>query len=159
LPFPVGDAVCADGSAPRPSAQSGPRGSGQPPLRTATFDVAEVDRIPVVAVSGDLDIAGAESFRSTLERAARTESAVVVVSLADASYMDSHSIRVLYQFGRRLATNRRSLVLVVPPTLPFARVLHVSGLDRAYRVEPSIERAVAGVAGPVAPATPARDDP
>ncbi|HLN14048.1 MAG TPA: hypothetical protein VK587_12705, partial [bacterium] len=49
-------------------------------------------------------------------------------------------------FGRRLATNRRCLVLAVPPALPFDRVLRVAGLDRAFRVEESLEQAVACMA-------------
>jgi anti-anti-sigma factor len=164
------DEVQAAASAPRPAQPGASREPGDrnvtagtpsaeaPPRRAAIFDIGEFDRIPVLSVSGDLDIGGAEVFRAALERAARTDSAAVIVSLAGASYIDSHSIRALFHFGRRLATNRRSLVLAVPPVLPFNRILHVSGLDRAFRVETSVERALAGVARPIAPPAPTADD-
>ena len=141
-----------DDRRPRPTEPAGGDPAAEDvPHRPATFEIAELNHIPVVAVSGDLDMTGSDLFRDTLERAARTESTAVVVSLAGASYLDSHSIRTLFQFGRRLATNRRCLVLAVPPALPFDRVLRVAGLDRAFRVEESLEQAVACMAIPSVP--------
>jgi len=147
----------AGDSLPRPSGPTGTQPAVEhAPHRPAQFEIGALNRIPVVTVSGDLDMTAAETFRSALERAARIESTVVVVSLAGASYLDSHSIRTLFQFGRRLATSRRSLVLAVPPALPFDRVLRVAGLDRAFRVEESLEQAVARMAGSSAPPDPPR---
>lgn len=118
------------------------------PLRSASFDISDVEGFPSLAVRGDLDMSTAAAFHEALEQAARNDSPAVIVSLIDVSYIDSQSIRALFLFGRRLATHRRSLVLAVPSSSPLARIITAAGLDIAFQTFGSTEQAVRGIKKP-----------
>ena len=92
------------------------------------------DGVAIVEFFGDLDTAVAGAVRDALTRAARADTATVLVSVEHADYMDSLTIRELFAFGRDLATRRRSLSLIIPPGSPLERILAIAGLTRSYRV-------------------------
>jgi anti-sigma regulatory factor (Ser/Thr protein kinase)/anti-anti-sigma regulatory factor len=120
---PAAPVVSADRSTHEESAGSGVRlrrrGSAQP--------------APIVEAFGDLDATTLSAMRDALADAAREEGRVVIVSFERARYIDSLTIRQLFDFGRTLATHRRTLAFVVPPDAPLARITAVAGLASEFR--------------------------
>lgn len=104
--------------------------------------VHERESVPVVKVSGDLDLMSAPTFREVLEDAvsrARKEEArgVVVVDLGGVGFMDSCGINELVGATRRFVSGGGEVRLAVKSS-PVVRTLSVTGLDRLFAVYPDV---------------------
>ncbi|HYM70707.1 MAG TPA: anti-sigma factor antagonist [bacterium] len=128
-------------------AEGGPPRSATPlpPGRPVTLEISQINGIPVVTVAGDLDLESADAFRATLDRAARAESGTVIVSLGDATYLDSHAVGTLLRFGRRLTTNRRKLLVVAPSSAALRRIVDIAGMQAVLRIFDSLTEAMHSV--------------
>jgi anti-sigma B factor antagonist len=101
----------------------------------------------VVAVSGELDLAGAEPLRTELDRVGRLGGTTLIVDLLGVPFLDSSALGVLAGTAKRLRAAKGRMILVVddPRTL---RVFQVTGLDRVFALERSLSAAIdAAVAG------------
>jgi anti-anti-sigma factor len=125
-------AVHIDGGA-RPNRIVTTRSPARPPLGPAGARLSRQDGTVVVEAFGDLDATCVEAVRGTLAEAARVDSPAVIISFADAGYIDSLTIRELFAFGQDLSTRRRSLALVVPAGSPLERILAIAGLTRQFQ--------------------------
>ncbi|MEU9981007.1 STAS domain-containing protein [Streptomyces sp. NPDC050856] len=86
------------------------------------------DGTPVVAVSGEIDMSNAATFRGALDRAAEEASSDgdrLVVDLTEVEYLDSAGLTALFGHAERLD-------VLAPPLLD--SVLTVSGLADLARV-------------------------
>lgn len=90
--------------------------------------VASDDQPPVVAVSGDIDLANVEEFEAAMAKA-RNGSPALTVDLTEVSYCDSAAVRALFA----LAADAQ-LTMIVKPTGHITTLLGISGLDRAATV-------------------------
>jgi anti-anti-sigma factor len=144
---PAGDAAPRQrggGGGPEPAGtRAGPMGD-YPPFRAGQFAIGELEGVPVVTISGDVDLNNAWILAEQLEAAARLDKRAVVVSLTDASFFDSTAIHVLLRFERRLATNRQRLLLAVGRDRPARRIIDLTGLSHTIPVFESAADAVAG---------------
>jgi anti-anti-sigma regulatory factor len=59
------------------------------------------------------------------------------------TYLDSAGINLLFVLGDELRSRQQELRLVVGAGTPIARMLSVTGLDRAYPAHASVEDAIA----------------
>ncbi len=117
-------------------------GSFTPPAMDRRFRIGLADDVPVVRVTGDVDLASAARFEAALEQAARADRHAVIVDLSEASYFDSQGAHVLFRFGRRLAVNRQRLLLVAPAGPGLRSILAMTGLAESFPVLGSAEEAV-----------------
>ena len=90
--------------------------------------VASAGRPPVVAVSGDIDLANVGEFENAMNDA-REGSTALVVDLTGVSYCDSAAVRALFTLAA--ATD---LTMVVTPRGHITTLLGISGLDRVATV-------------------------
>lgn len=116
-----------------------------PRFQEGRFAIGQLDGIPVINVTGDVDLNNARRLAEQLEAAARLDKRAVVVSLAGASFFDSAAIHVLVRFQRRLATNRQRLVLAVARDRPARRIIDLTGLAATIPVFETVEEAAAWV--------------
>jgi len=114
-------------------------------FQEARFAIGQLEGIPVLNVSGDVDLDNAGMLAEQLESAARLDKRAVIVSLAGATFFDSTAIHVLLRFERRLATNRQRLLLAVARDRPARRIIDLTGLSHAIPVFETAEDAVAGL--------------
>ena len=98
-----------------------------PGMKTGTFQVGQVNGIPVVEVAGDVDLSNAHTLDAALEQAAQIDKRPVVVSLGGSAYFDSRGMHALLRFNRRLEMDRRRLLMVVPWHHPLKAVLDALG--------------------------------
>jgi anti-anti-sigma factor len=96
----------------------------------------------VVSVSGDLDVMSAPIVREALIASlAANPSGHLVVDLSDVRFLDSTGIGVIVAAHTRATANDGRLTTVVGhPSVH--RVLEVTGLLKALRVEASVEEAL-----------------
>jgi anti-sigma B factor antagonist len=93
--------------------------------------------VPVVAVSGEIDLATADSLRSTLGELPRTTP--VVVDLSEMSFIDGSGLRVLLDEHSRRSAH---LYVVCAPAGPLPRILEASGVPQDLRLYTHRESAI-----------------
>lgn len=105
--------------------------------------------VPVVKVSGELDLLTAPKFREALEQVVRGADGdgasngvpgVVVVDLGCVGFMDSCGINALVGATREF-TGGGGRVRLVMKSSPVGRTLAVTGLDRIFEVYPDVNSA------------------
>ena len=107
------------------------------------FAIQQTHGMPLVEVSGEVDLTNVEQLEQKLEQAARADCGVVIVSLRDATYFDSSTIHVLLRFAERLSVNRQRLLLVAPAGGSPAKILSIAGISDALPMFESVEKATA----------------
>ncbi len=101
--------------------------------------------VPVVKVSGELDLLSAPRFWSALEEAvsgvqAQDRPALVVADLVGVEFMDSSGVNALVGATRAFAEGGGQVRLVTK-TSPVVRTIEVTGLDRIFGVYPDVSSA------------------
>lgn len=97
------------------------------------------DGVDVVRVGGEVDLTNADAVRAAVEA---TRSAAVVLDLSRVAYLDSSGIRAIDRGHRRLAADRRTLLIVAPPETAVDWTFRVAGFKSELLV-PSLEAALA----------------
>src|SRR5665647_899020 len=95
----------------------------------------------VVQASGELDIHTSHEFRVCLVGAVEEGVARVVVDLTDVTFIDSSALGVLVRGARRSAELGHELMIVCPGG-SVARVLEITGLNRAFAIYATREEAL-----------------
>jgi anti-sigma B factor antagonist len=97
--------------------------------------------IPLVSVSGEVDLATAPALERTLRDAAEDQTGEVIVDLTCCSFLDSRGLTALLATRKRLGHSDRSLVLVVsnPNVL---KIFQITGFDQIFEIYPSLGAAV-----------------
>jgi anti-sigma B factor antagonist len=95
----------------------------------------------VLDVAGEVDLSTAPELRSRIEGIVDDGGRLLVVDLADVSFMDSSGLSVLVAGfkGMREAGGRMA---VVCPSVSIAKIFSITGLDRVFSIHPSLHEAV-----------------
>jgi anti-anti-sigma factor len=101
----------------------------------------------VITLSGELDIASTPSLRERLHVALRDSGAHVVIDLSGVPFCDASGLALLIDARRRARAQGATVILAAPRPQP-AKLLHVTGLARAFTVCPSVSAARTVLAGP-----------
>jgi anti-sigma B factor antagonist len=87
----------------------------------------------VVAVRGELDVAGAPDLRTALRTACRDGEDMVILDLAELTFTDSSGLSILVEYHAK--TKAAGGAMILTGIQPFvARVLGITGLDRELRI-------------------------
>jgi anti-anti-sigma factor len=108
----------------------------------ATFQLEAVDGVPLLAVSGEVDLANVGEFKAFVRDAAANSVGPLVVSLAGISYLDSHMLEALVDLAKRLRTTRRRLLVTAPRESAAGHILRLTGIELAIEVFESDEEAI-----------------
>lgn len=108
-------------------------------LRVVNYDISQ---LKVVAVSGELDMAGAPTVRRRACSVVNRRPAAVIMELSDVSFMDCSGLSAL------LFVRRRAELLEVPFALSGlasgpAKVLRLTGTTAAFTVYSGLDHALA----------------
>lgn len=96
------------------------------------------DRMALVIVEGEIDLANADRLDEALGRAAGPGARrTVVVDLSATDYIDSSGFRTLHR-----AATRGTVTLVVPDGSRVARAVSVAGLPTLMAIFPSVDTAL-----------------
>jgi len=88
------------------------------------------DGSAVLAVSGDLDIAGVAEFLEYAQKLVQSDADVIEVDLRDVTFLDSSGIGALVRLRKATADGQRLRLSHVPR--PVARVLELTGLSDVF---------------------------
>lgn len=104
----------------------------------AHVEATTIKGIPVISVTGEIDLSNAQEVRDAVAATVPDKAAVVVLDLSGTSFLDSAGIAMIFRLAERLGYSRQELRLVVPPDAPIRAVLRLTNLDRVIPVQDSI---------------------
>ncbi len=110
-----------------------------------TVLVTEHEGMPVVAVSGEVDLHAVPGFRSAMQDAesgAGEEVSAMIVDLREVEFMDSSGLGVLIGHHRRLEEWDGGLRIVAGEAA--SKILRLTNLDAVFEIYDSREQAFAG---------------
>ena len=113
------------------------------PNNVLTLSTETSEGVAVIHVGGDFDLSTVPVFEAELDPL--VSAALIVVELAECTFIDSSALRALVRAQRRVASAGGRLVLVAP-SQPASRVLEVATLDRFIPVAATLAEAVTSVA-------------
>jgi anti-sigma B factor antagonist len=108
----------------------------------ATFTVALVGGVPVVAAPEEIDITNAGALRSALLHAAAGGHRTLVVDMTQTRFCDSSGLHTLIAAHRRAEAEGREMLLVIPGAAVL-RVFAITAMDRVIPNFPSLDEALA----------------
>jgi anti-sigma B factor antagonist len=114
-------------------------------LREELLERAVERCIRVVAVRGELDMAGARSFEQTLLDSVAGDDPVIL-DLSEVTYMDSTAIGALIAVRRQANMRRGRFAIVCPTGSDIERMLAYTGLDAAFDIVDTRSQAAAELA-------------
>ena len=91
----------------------------------------------VVEVAGELDLSNAPELHGAVAERLGAGDVRVAIDLSEVSFMDSSALGVLVTSLKRAREHEGDVILVGVHGSP-ARVLEVTGLDRAFTLIPSV---------------------
>jgi anti-sigma B factor antagonist len=106
-----------------------------------TIEVQHAGPVPVVRLTGELDLVSAGSFRAALDELI-LDGGRVVVDLRDLDFIDSAGLGALVRAHKKARVLQGSLVCVCDPDGQAASLFRLTGLHRVLRVSPTVEQAV-----------------
>jgi anti-anti-sigma factor len=101
--------------------------------------------IPVVALTGEVDLMRAPDVLKQLLAAADNRDVGLVVDLSDATYIDSAAVNVLFQVAEGLASRQVILAVVVPDGGLVERVVKLVDLASVARMHQNVQSAIADI--------------
>jgi anti-anti-sigma factor len=108
------------------------------------FVAEQRNGIPVIHVSGDVDITNVVDFQNLVRNVAETDSGIVI-SLEKVNYIDSRMVHELFSMSKRFDQSRRKLVLVWPRSQSARYILETAGVPVAVPFYASIADAIEGL--------------
>lgn len=113
-------------------------------------DIEERDggAVVVARLTGELDMAVAQSVGSQIAEAVPSAARGVVVDMSGLDFMDSSGVSMLFALARRVGRRRQALHLVAPEGRAVARVLEIVEFDRAAPVHRDVDAAVSAIVTP-----------
>jgi anti-anti-sigma factor len=100
--------------------------------------------VPVGSVDGEVDASNVGDLGAELRDLVTNRSTQLVVDLGPTQYLDSAGINLLFSLSEELRAHQVVLRLVVDPGSPIARMLSLTGLDKAAPTFATVDAALAG---------------
>ena len=119
-----------------------------PPAFAITHQLVD-ERVCIVSVQGDLDLASAPQLRWTLLELLEKGYAQYVIELSQLTYMDSMGLGVLVGFRKRVEGTAQLALACLPETQ--RKLLEMTGLDACFDSFDSLEDALSTTAGSALP--------
>lgn len=111
-------------------------------MTVASVRVEERNGVPVVFVTGEVDIVNAAEVGGQLLSAAPNSAPGVVVDLSGVTYLDSRGVHLLFELANRLGMRHQRLHLVVPTRALIRRVLLLTHVDAVMPVHQQLDEAL-----------------
>jgi len=113
------------------------------------FSVEFRGRIPVLRISGDIDLASCDELRRQMRPYASDSAVGVILDLRQVSYIDSTGVRTVFEFAALLDDLCNELVVVVDDVQIARRIGVLAKLESVVPIEATLDRALARLGVPL----------
>lgn len=100
-----------------------------------------VDGVPVVAVSGEVDVYSAPALKQSLTEVLRSGVRTVVVDLSAVAFLDSTGLGALVE-ARAATTDAGGSLPLVCSQERILKLFTITGLDGVFSIHPTVDDAV-----------------
>lgn len=114
-------------------------------MTVASVRVESRDGVPVVILTGEVDIVNAAEVGGQLFGAAPNAAPGIVVDLSGVTYLDSRGVHLLVELANRLRMRHQTLHLVVPLRALIRRVLLLTHVDAVTPMHQQVDDALAAL--------------
>lgn len=104
----------------------------------------EIDGVPIVSASGEIDVATAPPLRDRLQALTTAGQSTVVVDLAGVTFLDSTALGVLVGALKRCRESGGDLPLVIEEPR-ILKVFEITGLTGVFPIFENVREAVGSV--------------
>ena len=111
-----------------------------------SIEIQTTSDVPVVRISGELDIDQAVRVREHLDKVIDAGTVRFVIDLSDVSYIDSTGLGMLVAVHKRWVTEQGCYVLTVPRASQ-RKVFEITGLSTVLIIMESLEDALTHING------------
>jgi anti-sigma B factor antagonist len=112
--------------------------------QTFKIEDEEIDGVPVVSASGEIDVATAPPLRDRLQALTTSGKSTVVVDLLGVTFLDSTALGVLVGALKRCREGGGDLPLVIEEPR-ILKVFEITGLTGVFPIFESVREAVGSV--------------
>ena len=98
-------------------------------------EVVARDGVPVVRVSGEIDLSNADAVLRSIEAAIDQQAPGLVVDLRELEFLDSAGVRLLFEAARLVTVVGGRFVALVGPGSPALRVLELAEATSLFPLE------------------------
>jgi len=97
----------------------------------------------IARLDGEIDASNVDDIGDRLRALISNRSFALVVDLSGIAYVDSAGINLLFALGEEMRGHQQELAIVVRSGSPIARMISLTGLDRAVSTHATLEEALA----------------
>ncbi|WP_156622885.1 STAS domain-containing protein [Mycobacterium sp. 1164966.3] len=108
-----------------------------------TTMVADHDGVSVVSVSGEIDLVTAPALEQAIGAVVADGPTALVIDLSGVEFLGSVGLKILAATHEKLAQSAEFGVVARGPVT--RRPIHLTGLDKAFPLYPTLEEALTGV--------------
>jgi anti-sigma B factor antagonist len=101
--------------------------------------------VPIVTVEGEIDSSNADEIGVRLRAPVTNRSTALIVDLTPTTYLDSAGLNLFFEVDAELRERQQQMHLVVEPTSPITRMIHIVGLDATVPTHATRDAAVRAV--------------
>ncbi len=105
-----------------------------------------VDGVPVVAVSGEVDVYSAPALKESLTELLQGGASTVIVDLTDVGFLDSTGLGALVE-ARSATTEAGGALALVCNQDRILKLFSITGLDGVFSLHPTVDAAVTSLQG------------
>lgn len=102
--------------------------------------------VPVVAVSGEVDVYSAPTLKAKLSEQLQAGATTLVVDLSEVAFLDSTGLGALVE-ARAAAAEAGGALPIVCTQERILKLFTITGLDGVFAIHPSVDEAIAGLSG------------
>jgi anti-sigma B factor antagonist len=113
--------------------------------RLVDFEVSARGGVLVATVGGEIDSSNATELRLALTEHLPSSMPAMILDLSQVRYIDSAGVELLFELGRRLATRRQALRIVIPRGAPPRRVLELCSVGDIAPLDGDLDRSLAEI--------------
>lgn len=104
--------------------------------KLAQIDVRDHNGIPVVSISGDVDLSNADELRDTLTQLGTPDA--VAIDMTNLLFIDSTGLNAVAQYGRIMLEDGNAVYLIVTRP-PLRKIFEITSLDQHFTVLKSLD--------------------
>jgi anti-sigma B factor antagonist len=97
----------------------------------------------VARLDGEIDASNVNDIGDRLRAMVSNHSFSLVIDLSGIAYVDSAGINLMFALGEEMRSRQQELAIVVRDGSPIARMISLTGLDRAVSTHATLEEALA----------------
>lgn len=111
----------------------------------ATVEVQQLDGLSIARLRGEIDTSNVDEIREALSAADAGRSEALIVDLSAVLYLNSATVKVLYDLAEQRQQRHQQMCLVMAETAPMRKLMQLLRFDLVVPLHATLEDAAAQI--------------